>query len=258
MGMPPLIFDIGLFDPLIPGTRTSEDEVLVSEEIMLLATHFLGKINQLFYRLYPQLPHIYLAGLPYHHDWGREWFWSLVRALKVGHADCKVWLAWLLACKWAVGIDARPFITSRMLEGRHQGTRMYHYRVHCPWSSLAIDTPPFLDTPAGPTVEPSPNPDEPGIIEDPSRVLGHGWELGYATTNRKPRTPEFRERLTELLGRPPRDVFGTLVPPPEHAHEVLAGALQQRARLRLIAGGAAPLSDCTRYQTRPSWMREVA
>jgi hypothetical protein len=224
--MPPLIFDIGLFEGV--SGPPMEADVEESEEIMLLALHFLGKINESLRRRYPHLPRLYNAGLPYHHDWGKEWWWSILRAIQVGHADCKVVVAALLAEKWERGIDSRPFITSRMLEGQHAGTRMYHYRCHNPWSSLSIDAPPFYDSPVGPTCEPSPNPDAPGWIEDPSRILGHGWEIAYATTNRKPATPEFYERLTQLLGYESRPVLGTLIPPPEFAGEFLAGTLARR------------------------------
>ena len=195
--MPPLIFDVGLFDGVVGPP--SEADVEASEEIMLLALHFLAKIDSSLLKRYPNLPRLYNSGLPYHHDWGVELWWSILRALQVGHADCKVVLAILLSEKWA--------------------------RAHIPWSGLAIDPPPCYDTPVGPTVEPSTN-EDPGYIEDPSRVLGHGWELGYATTNRRPATAEFQAQLAELLGHPSRSAIGTLIPPRSEAGQFFAGAVR--------------------------------
>jgi len=129
------------------------------------------------------------------------------QALADGELCCKAATAERLAELWCQGIDARPFLSWSVLpDGPQKGLIMYHYRVWRPLASMNIDPPPFLETPWGPTIVEGPPGDkgEAGIIECPSIVLGLYWEAAFATTNRRPSTPEFFDRLTTLMGKTPR------------------------------------------------------
>ncbi len=194
MSIPPLEFYTSFF------TGQGDAHDAASREGMLIAVHFLAKLDQSWARYHPGLPKLYDAGVTYHHDWGVEKWFDWNNALKFGYGDCKVFTAERCAELWDQGIDARPYLSwGTIADGPHAGVIMNHYRVSRPIASLGVDPPPYLHTPAGPTVEQ--DPDDPSlVIEDPSRVLGLHWEAAFATTNRYPSSPEFRRQLTRLLG----------------------------------------------------------
>jgi len=146
---------------------------------------------------------------------------DVATAYEQGWTDCKVLTAIRCAELNALlpaGQTAQPHITWRQIKpgdpgGHRPGDWMYHVRLRRPAASIGTNPPPMLFTPNGQTLEQAKNTMKNGqvvpmtgwLLEDPSMVLGMGWEAVYSRSNKRPASPEFKawfEDATGLQWRP--------------------------------------------------------
>ena len=214
-GFLPILLDLAIFTTDDPSGRVSDDEREKGQMGLLGFLHALGAWNANWLALNPRIPKLYDASVSYHHDHGIEWWADACRAFQRKKADCKVLAAWRCADlnrqieqyerEHNVSLrSSKPHISWRLVGpndpgGFREGDWVYHVVIIRPADSIFIDPPPFVFSPAGPTLYPAKIQrdahtivDMPGwLIEDPSRVLGMGWENEYAGSNHRPASPEF-------------------------------------------------------------------
>ena len=216
-GFLPIVVDVPIFTTESPTGIITDEERQSGQMVLLALLHALGMSDAFYIRDNPTTPMLYNSGVSYYHDFDIEWWAGTGRAWKRQRADCKVLAAWRVAELNRLlpkGKGARPHISWRRIEandpgGFAEGDWVYHVVLIRPASSLDISPPPMLETPAGLTLYPAKQQkwngdieEMPGwFIEDPSRVLGMGWEQVYAGSNHMPASDQFRGWYPDATGR---------------------------------------------------------
>ena len=116
-----------------------------SHQILLSLLNALIALNRHYLRWHPDTPQLYRSGVRYRREpKGAEKWTTIPVILRKGHADCEDLVGWRVSELNHWGIAARPSFTWRTIGN----TRTYHILV-------------FLPS---------------GVTEDPSRILGMGWD----------------------------------------------------------------------------------
>ncbi len=216
-GFLPILLDASIFTTDDPSGLVSDDEREAGQKGLLNFLHALAGWNANWLALNPRIPKLYDASVSYHHDHGIEWWADACRAFQRRKADCKVLAAWRCADlnrqiaqfeqanRPPQGLrGAKPHISWRLVGpndpgGFREGDWVYHVVIIRPRETIFIDPPPYVFTPAGPTLYPAKVQRADGsvgdldgyLIEDPSRILGMGWEPEYALSNKRPASAQF-------------------------------------------------------------------
>jgi len=193
MAMRDIVFVAKMFSAGI-GVPVAEADRDRSRTALLLMLHTLTGLNKLWLGQYPDTRSVYDGGVRYigeSHKPMEHWY-DIKSILELGGADCKSLCAARCAELQKANVKARPFIKWRQME---DGRWMYHCVVWRPKGTLTVKPPPLVKTPTGLALYPSAVRGDTGLIEDPSRLLGMGWEEGFEGTNGQPKTMEFMKRV---------------------------------------------------------------
>lgn len=119
-----------------------------SQAYLQLLLHALANLDAAFLRFNPDTPPLYRSGVRYHREpRGYEQWLQIPCVLAQRWGDCEDLAAWRVAELRKDGIDAWPCFQWRKLQ-----TALVYHIVVC-----------------------LPN----GLVEDPSRILGMGWDEGW-------------------------------------------------------------------------------
>lgn len=163
MAHEPIFLDVQLME-------SNDAQVIARTKLQLLALlHGLTAHDRFYldYNVRNGVPPLYGSGVQYERD-QNDWR-DIPQCLKKKRANCKDFAAWRCAELRMAGIKAKPYIMWHRLPS---GFWQFHAVVLRQTADEFL--PPFMVAPDGkPTMYPSD--DGEGIIEDPSRVLGMGW-----------------------------------------------------------------------------------
>ncbi|HEY0711730.1 MAG TPA: hypothetical protein VGF45_03595 [Polyangia bacterium] len=151
--MQPILFEVKLF-------RNEADRGR-SQTVLLKLMEALCQINEghLAQKAYPPL---FEAGVRYRREQGERWR-DVPTLIERGEGDCEDLACWRIAELRASGVHAFPYVAFQ----RRNGAYRYH---------ALVERFKRFDRKAGRFVGQT--------VEDPSRVLGMGWEAEYARQQR--------------------------------------------------------------------------
>jgi hypothetical protein len=147
--MKPILFEVKLFRDEWDRGRSQTALLKLMEALCQLNEGHLAQM---------QYPPLFEAGVRYRRERGERWR-DIPTLLETGEGDCEDLACWRIAELRAAGMHAFPYIAFQ----RRNGAYRYHALVER-FAALDPRTGKFSGQ----------------SVEDPSRVLGMGWEAEYA------------------------------------------------------------------------------
>jgi hypothetical protein len=153
--MKPILFEVKLFRDEADRARSQAALLKLMEALCEVNE---GHLAQIAY------PPLYESGVRYQRERGERWR-DIPTLLESGEGDCEDLACWRIAELRAAGQHAFPYVAFQ----KRNGTYRYHALVER-FEDLDRRTGKFSGQ----------------SVEDPSRVLGMGWEAEYAERARRP------------------------------------------------------------------------